>query len=219
MHGRSKPKSAPKATLLPAFEELRPTLDVGDVLLFSGGGRFSNKIKRFLRSHWSHVALVAREKPGGPLYLWEATQDSDLPDVVSRTARPGVGLFDLETWILHYASETAIRPLHVERTAKMRADLLAFFREVHGRPYERRRLELLRASGKGPWGPNPQPNLSSLFCSELVAEAYQRMGLLPRRPPSNCYTPRDFSSERPQPLPLRLGATLGEEVVVCAAGG
>jgi hypothetical protein len=36
-------------------------------------------------------------------------------------------------------------------------------------------------------------DLTSLFCSELVAEAYQRLGLLDESTPSNEFTPADFS--------------------------
>jgi hypothetical protein len=147
--------------------------------------------------------------PGAP--LWEATLDTDLPDVMTHQVKAGVKLYLLELWITYYAGETAIRPLQVERTESMRAALLAFYEEAHGRPYEQKRLQLLRAGCRR----NRTKDLSSFFCSELVAEAYQRMGLLPPKPPSNDYTPRDFSSERNTPLPLLLGATLGPEVLVC----
>jgi hypothetical protein len=60
----------PPATLLPAFEELKPRLDSGDVLLFGGDSRVSRGIKRFTRCSWSHVALVARSKADGPPLLW-----------------------------------------------------------------------------------------------------------------------------------------------------
>src|SRR5215813_5534020 len=122
--------------LLPAFEELRPTLDTGDVLLFAGESRFSRGIKRLTRSRWSHSALVARPHAGGPLLLWEATLDTDLADVVTHEIASGVNLYDLEHWIRHYAGETAIRPLLVERTEAMRAALLEFYHEARGRPYE-----------------------------------------------------------------------------------
>lgn len=60
------------------------------------------------------------------------------------------------------------------------------------------KLELIKAAYGGWLGDNKE-NLSSLFCSELVAEAYQRMGLLPevgsahKVKPSNEYTSRFFS--------------------------
>ena len=76
-------------------------------------------------------------------------------------------------------------------------------------------------------------DLSSIFCSELIAEAYQRAGLLKNRPPeneedkarlkklykgiifdrtakpSNEYIPEDFSAKRE--LELENGALLGPE--------
>lgn len=206
--------SAPRpAELLPAFDELRPTLDSGDVLLFAGESRFAHGVKRLTHCHWSHSALVARA--GGRLLLVEAALDNDLADIATHQVASGVNLFDLEEWLRHFGGETAIRPLHVERTEAMRTALIDFVREVHGRPYERNKLEMLRAEYDGPLGANREEDLTSFFCSELVAEAYRRMGLLPDDPPANEYTPRDFSSERKTPLPLLLGATLGPEVLVC----
>jgi hypothetical protein len=89
------------------------------------------------------------------------------------------------------------------------------YHEARGRPYERNRLELFRSVYDGPLGRNRKEDPTSFFCSELVAEAYQRMGLLPASPSASEYTPRDFSSARRKPLPLLLGATLGDEVLVC----
>jgi hypothetical protein len=207
--------SPPLGTLLPAFEGLKPRLDSGDVLLFGGDSRLSRGIKRFTHCSWSHVALVARPNASGPLLLWEATLDTDLPDVMTHQIKAGVKLNLLEHWITYYAGETAIRTLQVERTETMRDALLAFYEETHNRPYEQKRLELLRAGRRR----NRAKDLSSFFCSELVAEAYQRMRLLPPKPPSNDYTPGDFSSERKTPLPLLFGAALGPEVLVCRRCG
>jgi hypothetical protein len=158
---------------------------------------------------------VARSRADGPLLLWEATLDTDLADIATHEVAPGVRLFDLEHWIRHYGGETAIRPLCVERTEAMRTALVEFYLEARGRPYERNRLELFRSVYDGPLGRNRKEDLTGFFCSELVAEAYQRMGLLPTTPPSCEYTPHDFSSERKKPLSLQLGATLAAEVLVC----
>jgi len=203
------------ATLLPAFDEMRDALDSGDILLFAGESRFSRTIKRLTGSHWSHSALVARPYAGGPLLLWEATLDTDLADITTHKMASGVNLYDLEHWIRHYGGETAIRKLKVERTEAMRAGLLTFYQEAKGRPYERNRLELFRAVYDGPLGRNRKEDQSSFYCAELVAQAYQRMGLLPPTPNANEFTPHDFSSERKKPLPLLLGATLEPEVLVC----
>lgn len=210
--------SAPTlATLLPAFDGLRNTLDTGDVLLFAGNSPLCRRIQRFTGSRWSHSALVARPHAKGPLLLWEATMAADLPDVATHEIGPGVRLFDLEQWLRYYGGETVIRPLRVERTPEMRGALLEFYHEARGRPYETSRMELFRSFYDGPLGANRSEDDNSYFCSELVAEAFQRMGLLPAAPAANEYTPRDFSTERRTPLPLQCGAVWGDEVLVCAA--
>ena len=69
---------------------------------------------------------------------------------------------------------------------------------VEMRPYEKSILELVRAAWDGPFGRNEE-NLDSIFCSELIAEAYQAMGLLQcdtkGGAPSNEYTPKYFAEE------------------------
>lgn len=56
-------------------------------------------------------------------------------------------------------------------------------------------------------------DLSRVFCSELVAAAYQRVGLLESYPPAFYYTPKDFSSEQQYPPGVHLlkSARLGKE--------
>eukprot|EP00735_Rhodelphis_limneticus_P011010 TRINITY_DN4057_c0_g1::TRINITY_DN4057_c0_g1_i1::g.11841::m.11841 TRINITY_DN4057_c0_g1::TRINITY_DN4057_c0_g1_i1::g.11841 ORF type:complete len:297 (+),score=28.08,DUF830/PF05708.7/1.3e-07,DUF830/PF05708.7/0.36,Ribosomal_L36e/PF01158.13/0.26,Ribosomal_L36e/PF01158.13/5.2e+03,TFIIE-A_C-term/PF11521.3/8.3e+03,TFIIE-A_C-term/PF11521.3/0.36 TRINITY_DN4057_c0_g1_i1:242-1132(+) len=57
-------------------------------------------------------------------------------------------------------------------------------------------------------GTNKEEDLSSVFCSELVAAAYQRLGLLPHFPRSNEYLPTDFIDC----MPLQHGARLSNEL-------
>jgi uncharacterized protein YycO len=57
-------------------------------------------------------------------------------------------------------------------------------------------------------------DLSELFCSELVAALYQKMGVLAHFPPPNEYMPVHFSKEHSRYLPFTSGATLGPEIMV-----
>ena len=86
-----------------------------------------------------------------------------------------------------------MRHLDTPRTAAFLKKLAEFRAEVRNRPYEKDQLELIKAAYDGPWG-NNQPDLSSIFCSELVAEAYQRLGLLSRKIPANEFTPADWAN-------------------------
>jgi solute carrier family 25 (mitochondrial phosphate transporter), member 23/24/25/41 len=57
-------------------------------------------------------------------------------------------------------------------------------------------------------------DLSRVFCSELVAAAYQDLGLLDRYPLANSYNPKDFSSEQTNPPGVHLlrGSRLSAEI-------
>jgi len=66
------------------------------------------------------------------------------------------------------------------------------------------------------WTEN-EGDLSALFCSELVAEAYQRFGLLPQVPTSEDYLPSHFAAADEFPPTLLKGAFLGPEIYVKAA--
>lgn len=178
------------------YEDLRPTLDTGDIVLFAGKGGISASIKWFTRSRWSHVGMVVFLREMELLAVWEATTLCNIADVLTGVATKGVQLVPLSERLRRYPGEIAIRRL---------VELAALRQALRGRPYERRVLDLVRAAYDGWAGANAE-NLSSLFCSELVAEAYQTMGLLPPDPPSSEYTPHDWSTDRlPLPANYRLG--------------
>lgn len=97
-----------------------------------------------------------------------------------------------------------------EKRKEMCKVLLQFRKEVQGRPYEKSNLELIR-SGLDfqeeylSFLRNTSEDLSSMFCSELVAEAYKRMGILDTKKLSNEFTPDDFSSARESRMTFKFG--------------
>jgi hypothetical protein len=208
-----KPAPAqPDPAAVVAYAELRPRLATGDLVLFGGKSTLCRRIQRLTGSSWSHAALLFCDPGADDVRIWEATSSGDLKDLDTGRTGPGVRLTPFGAWVALYGEQIAVRRLAVERSSERMAALAGFRREMAGRPYEKHRLQLLRSLGAGPLGRNAEPDLSSLFCSELVAAAYQRMGLLRDRPPSNNYTPKDFSSDRRPRLRLLDGATLGPEI-------
>lgn len=57
-----------------------------------------------------------------------------------------------------------------------------------------------------------EEDLSSVFCSELVAEAWQRLGWLDAGVPSDNFWPAHFSADRDGALPLREKVRMGPEI-------
>ena len=193
-----------------AYENLRPSLKTGDVVLFSGKGGISTGIKWFTNSKWSHVGMVLRLPEWDAVLIWESTTLSDIADIESGKERKGVQIVPLSERIKKYKGEVSIRLLDTERTPEMLKELSLLRAEIKNRPYEEDKIELIKAAYDGPFGANKE-DLSSLFCSEMVAEAYQRMGLLPEKPASNEYTPKDFSDAKKLKL---LKGKLGREILV-----
>lgn len=187
----------------------------GDLLLFAGKSHASESIKWATGSRWSHVALVLRLPAYDFPCLYEATTDTDIPDLESGTARIGVQLVPLARRLLQYPGGIAWRQLlDTELSDDDLAALALLRRRLAGRPYDDNRFELMGSAYDGPGGRNEE-NLSALFCSELVAESYQALGLIRSGPddkPSNEHTPADFSVED-ESLQWRRGR-LGPEIIL-----
>lgn len=143
-------------------------------------------------------------------------------DIESGRVRKGVELLPLEQKIFSgWYNRVAIRRLTGIDDAKrqeMYKQLLKFRKEVQGRPYEKSKMEMILSAIDFQeeylsFLRNKKEDLSSLFCSELVAEAYKRMGLLSDKLLSNEYTPDDFTSGSNKTSSLEFGQ-LAKEVYV-----
>ena len=173
------------------YNDLRGSLKTGDIVLFVGKSWTSWLIKFGTRGKWSHVGMVIKIPDYDIVLLWESTTLSKIKDIISGKARKGVQLVPLRDRLSTYRGEAAVRcltgPISIEDLCKLHT----LRDEVRGRPYEQSKLQLLFAAFKRFCGFGE--DLSSLFCSELVAEAYQRMGMLREDIPSNSFNPNDFS--------------------------
>lgn len=140
-------------------------------------------------------------------------------DIETGKVTQGVELIPLKHKIFSgWYNRVAIRRLIVSETERteMTQHLFQFKEELGERPYEKNKLQLIRSAldfhqDYFTFLKNEEEDLSSLFCSELVGAAYQRMGLLEfnknssNYKTSNEYTPDDFTSRRDEKLRLQFG--------------
>lgn len=183
-------------TALPALR-----LHTGDVLLFAGNYKTSVQLRQLQWSRYSHAALVVRD-------------DADSLKLLQSTSDRGVTLDELADVLRMYDGTIVVRQLHVEeqRRSSMQKEALAFARDVVAYRYTSP-VALIgmwfeqAIVGKG-WSAR-----KAFFCSQLVAQAYMEMGLLPRRPMASVYIPERFAHDTRFPLPL-LSASLGEPIRV-----
>ena len=110
-----------------------------------------------------------------------------LVDIETGKVTQGIELLPLKEKVFSgWYSRVAVRQLKNitdKKREEMTKHLLDFKKELGERPYEKKKLELIRSALDFhedflTFLKNEEEDLSSLFCSELVAAAYQRMGLL-----------------------------------------
>ncbi len=177
-----------------SYDVIRPTLKTGDSVSFSGRGLASMVIRGATLSKWTHDGVIVIAPEIRTVLCWESTTLAKVADVESGTVKSGVMLVNFSQRIKTYNGEIGIRRLYTPLTTIERAILLDMQREVRDTPYEKNMLELFKAAYDGPFGLNIE-DLSSIFCSELKAEYYKRIGRLPASKPANEYTPADFARE------------------------
>jgi hypothetical protein len=181
-------------------------LKTGDLVLFGGRGLVPGLIKWFHRSPWTHVGLVLRRPHDPESLLWEARGDGP---------RRGTVLVRLAARIADFPDQISARCLNQPLTASECGRLEALRLELAGRAPESGLLDLMGAGDDGWLGAEPE-HLGCPMDGELVAEAYQRLGLLDDverggRPPSR-YRPGQFAEG--YGLELRKGYALGPEIVL-----
>lgn len=183
----------------------------GDVWLFRGRSQADRAIRLFTNSPVNHVSMALTLDDLPPL-MWHAELGQSLTDVWTGTRHRGAQLHRLEhavsVWVHDYGQRAWFRQLDIDATPAMEDAVLATVNELAGRAFPRTGALAKR------WllGRIRRPvSLEDLYCAEVVATTYERMGLLEPRRPANWYDPgRFWSGDR---LEL-VGASLGAEIEV-----
>ncbi len=194
-----------------SFEEAAQVARTGDIWLFRGRTVADHAIRAVTNSPVNHVGMVVALDDLPPL-LWHAELGKSIPDVFTGTTQRGTQLHRLVDavgqWHHRYQQDAWMRPLDVEVTQEMEDAVLLTIEELDGRGFRKTR-SLATGWLKGRLHRRADPE--QLFCAEVVALTYQRMGLLGDERPSNWYDPGKFwSGDRLQ----LVGAELGPEIEV-----
>lgn len=184
----------------------------GDVWLFRGPTMADRAIRALTNAPVNHVGLAVVIEDLPPL-MWHAELGQHLPDVWTGERHRGAQLHDLRDavrhWVYAYRQRPWLRQLDAQVTAEMEDALLQEIARADGLPFPR------TAALAGRWIRGRfrrDAPIGVTYCAEVVARAYQVMGLLDGELPANYYDPGTFwSGDR---LPLAGGARLAEELEV-----
>jgi hypothetical protein len=191
--------------------EALATARTADVWLFRGRSGADRAIRVVTNAPVNHVAMVVALDDLPPL-LWHTELGRTLESVWSGDRHRGAQLNRLDEavaqWTGRYRQRAFVRPFEGEITRTMEDDLLRVVAEYEGRPFPR----TLRLAGKWLSGRlRREASEQAVYCAELLAITFTRMGLLDGRAPANWFDPgRFWSGDRLQ----LAGGTLGAEVPV-----
>ena len=167
------------------FDAFMNNCNNGDVLLFRGK-KINNKLLRGItRSKYDHVGMVVRGTAGA--YLLDATGDGICLHSFEKFKKKG--------WYkpYQYVCRRALKWTNNAGAAEMPKiyvqRLHTFVEKTVGMPYRLTPSSLMNKSSTAKLKQN-----RGYFCSELVAAAYQHMGVLGPNPEAQKYWPGTFQS-------------------------
>jgi len=195
--------------------EALATARTGDVWLFRGRSAADRAIRVVTNSQVNHVAMVVALDDLPPL-LWHTELGQSIESVWSGDRHRGAQLNRLDealvVWTRKYRQLAFVRQFDGAISRETEDALLRVVAEYEGRPFPRtRRLVGKWLSGRL----RREASEQAVYCAELLAITYTRMGLLDTRAPANWFDPgRFWSGDR---LDLTGGASLSPEIAITGA--
>jgi len=197
------------------FDEIEENFQTGDIILSRGTEAFSKLIRKGTMSTWSHAALIIRNPSPNVRKIYKIDQNEEdikekvfifESDTETQDKRQGGGtqLFPFRRWMKNCIAEygdsylVVWRSLKRPETMKLALDLDLFpsidewLISMYGIGYERSRAQLVKSALHR----NKDEDLTTIFCSELVAATLKNIGILHPEASSNNFVPRDFTSDQ-----------------------
>lgn len=157
--------------------------------LFAGNDPFSFIIREATSSDWSHCALILKDQ-FDQKYCFEST--GSLEGILDGV-KPQVQIHKWEDTVKSYNGDISTRQFIFDDNTQISTDMLNHY--VSSRiatPYEKDLTSLIKALKRE----NNSEDVSSMFCSELVADCLGTLGCLDKKGRlSDNFMPKDFSQK------------------------
>lgn len=152
--------------------------DSGDLLLFKNKNLATCMQRLFSNSEYDHIGMIYKY-PGGDISFLESTKEA------------GVSIcywddFISNAWGLNY-EKISYRKLETIDRKGLSERLEEFIQKVLGKKFSFNTVKLLSRFAPA------KSDSQGFFCSELVAKAYQEIGLIDETTTASSYWPGDFS--------------------------
>jgi len=198
------------------LDEIESHFKTGDIILSRAGHAFfSQVVRKGTMSTWAHIAMIVVDPSPAvrEAYKMDEYYHEDLKErvfifeskVKTKDNRPGGGtqMYPFKRWLKCCIDEFTDSFLAVWRSLKhpepndkhyheVFFDFEKFMLDMCKKSYEHSRVQLCFSG----FNSNGKEDLSTIFCSELIAAALKSMQLLPESTNSSNFSPRDFTSNQ-----------------------
>ena len=204
------------------FKQIAGSLDTGDLMLFAATFEESKLIELVTGFPFSHCGMVTRLPNDDNVYFLESVGGARaFPDPIDhKMDTTGVRVVNLMQMLPYYMPFTddrlTYRKLAIDRTPEWKATFLDYVTQIDGTEFPNNESFIVNYILGHYRSIESDVNIGTkqkvLYCSQLVATVYQKLGILPPEIPDNYYAPGDFSSLG-QAVPL-LSGKLGPDILV-----
>eukprot|EP00164_Ancoracysta_twista_P003477 GFYU01004638.1.p1 GENE.GFYU01004638.1~~GFYU01004638.1.p1 ORF type:complete len:560 (+),score=211.79 GFYU01004638.1:74-1753(+) len=196
------------------YDDIKDDLDTGDIILMNGDTYSGQVIRAASSSEWSHVGFIYKTQQGKLRVIEASTNNAKLADCSTGIVYSGVEEVSLHDKLFSGIYTTAaIRKLNGPEAQRKKLAQAVWdnYRELRGTVYEKDLKQLFKAN----WALNDSPDLSSIFCSELIAYVFHAGGFIDKNHINiaNNWLPKDLAIEH-QGLTLKHGLSLGTETYI-----
>ena len=159
-----------KATTAVPYDSIRDTLQTGDLVFCSGTYFFSNAIRWFTKSAWSHIGIIYWDDALQRIFILESETF-----VGVRLAPLSKYLKDYHGKNRPYRGRMFIARLMPEITEDLHRKAISHGMDELTKPYDN--LEILRIAIRILFKIGRRNRDRKYICSELVYEAYRKAGI------------------------------------------
>ena len=185
---------------MPLSDLIKTEGQTGDILLFEGWSIFGLFEEAVTISPYSHVAMLVRNPTNNQLYVWESSNADDLIDQISGRRKGGPRLVDahdkIDGYLEKYGTGIIYRKLIKPPGTKVFSPsqwgwMMKFMKRESPKHFEQYPWNMAESWTHTTIRPR-HLDLSSVFCSEEVANTWHQAGV-PMMRMADMYCPQDFS--------------------------
>lgn len=177
-----------------AYDQVRPRIQTGDILLCSGTGVFSRLIQKATRSVWSHVAFVIRLDGIERVMVLESVEPIGVRTVpLSRYVRDYKGDgrgYPGKLLIARHRDFPGVPPARLRKMSQFAVDLFGY-------PYDKDEILRIAARIAQSWlgfSDREVRRDKEYICSEYAWECYRQVGIRVPYDKRGFIAPKDFAA-------------------------